>query len=213
MDDGTEMNSSEICLGDVPDSGEASSPWWENSIDCQGVVLDGTGDSEQACVDAGRCQYNSAMSDAGTLVESCLPAPTVVSDWCGEGYTGPMCSNCAEGYARAGITRFEPCLSCADSFPLAGWFICLGISGAILIWLEHSMLGPFHAIRAEDSGRAPLGVALIIGNGEYERWPSLPACHSDGIAMSHALEEMGYTVILVENGTQAELKEAVDRFR
>ena len=77
-----------------------------------------------------------------------------------------------------------------------------------------AFLGPFHALDAlGDNGKAPIGVALVIGNGSYESWPNIDACHFDGVAVAHALEDMGYTVILVEDASKAELKKAIERFR
>lgn len=66
------------------------------------------------------------------------------------------------------------------------------------------------------SGTATFGqesrVALVIGNAQYEYLPSLKNPTNDATAISDVLANLGFTVYLANNTTQAELANSIDFF-
>ena len=54
------------------------------------------------------------------MKEQCVGSDNAsVIQWCAKGYDGPLCSNCADGYARRGLHRSNKCVDCSDAAPTA----------------------------------------------------------------------------------------------
>jgi hypothetical protein len=211
----------EVCPGDEgPNPAEvgpnraAAAPfhWWENEERCDAVLLDGSAAVRSKCLQAGACSYTPAVS--GSTPERCDPLTFTINTWCGEGYMGALCSNCADGYGRTGVDRSMACDSCDNSLPGWFWIFFLIIFAGASFKMEEMCCGRFNPwARPPPSGKAPIGVALVIGNGQYENWPSLDAADNDCEAMAHALEHLGYVVIQINDATKEELLLKMDEFQ
>eukprot|EP01047_Picozoa_sp_COSAG01_P010963 COSAG01_NODE_475_length_16519_cov_168.890621_2_plen_1708_part_00 len=189
--------------------------WWENNEKCGQVFMDGTGQSNMPCLNAGVCTYSPPSPRGATTIrtELCSPVNFALDNWCGEGYSGPLCSNCATGYGREGIDRKDPCISCADTLGAGVWVVILVLVALAVYRTEKVCCGSFNPGEVpEETGEAPLGVALVIGNGSYDLWPSLEAATNDADAFAHAMEVLGYSVIKVKNGTKATITAAIKEF-
>jgi hypothetical protein len=55
-------------------------------------------------------------------------------------------------------------------------------------------------------------VALVIGNGAYEKVPELPNPPRDATDIGHALERLNFKVTLLKNATAQEMRKAVVDF-
>src|SRR4051812_35566686 len=55
-------------------------------------------------------------------------------------------------------------------------------------------------------------VALVIGNGSYEKVPELPNPPRDAADVGRALERLNFKVSLVRNATAQEMRKAVIEF-
>ena len=96
---------------------------------------------------------------------------------CAPGYVDPMCSNCdtsaatsEHGYGRGGINRDLPCTPCSG-YSTWVWY-GIGAVCALLSWfLLYYMIGD--GLTEDDTPpplppkKTPIGVALVIGNEDY----------------------------------------------
>jgi hypothetical protein len=175
------------------------------------------GGSGQANCALGTCTWSPARAAVPLTIQgveaACTAARPPAPTWCAAGYEGPLCSNCADGYARGGIDRWQPCIVCGDAWPLWAWGLIGLATIAGMIQLERMACGMEAGEQDKGNGEAPIGVALVIGNGEYENWPSLDAAHTDGVAMTSMLDKLGYTVILIENGSKEKIIEGIEMFK
>jgi uncharacterized caspase-like protein len=51
-------------------------------------------------------------------------------------------------------------------------------------------------------------VALVIGNGLYQKVPALPNLTSDATDIGHALERLNFKVTQISNASAAEMRKA-----
>ena len=226
-----------ICLGDeggmmekppnttMQKNGVITTVHWENRMLCGQVQLYGTGESQEPCENlrtskslAKQCIYTmptqgNASQGTKSVREACEMTPPVINRWCGTGYTGPLCSNCQEMYARGGIVREVPCTLCGDPWPWYAWALITAVAGVGLVILENAIMNFEKSNDDEDEEeRALLGVALVIGNGQYDHWPSLDAAHTDGAQIAHELQNLGYRTIVVENADKESLEQGLRNF-
>lgn len=190
-------------LGDDVVQGPIAAPTWENLIACASE----TGSPEDKCLKAGRCTYTKAT-------KKCEVASLKVANWCGPGYEGPLCANCAEGFARTGTNRFSECNSCDDTPTATMYWIAIGIAAAAFVFLESKLFGKFESqVEEIETGKAPIGVALVIGNSKYENWPTNRPAKQDSISIEAELKKLGYITFLVNDATKKEMQTAIRRFR
>ena len=62
------------------------------------------------------------------------------------------------------------------------------------------------------NANAEEGVALIIGNNDYESIPSLNNAENDAQDIANKLKELGWKIILEKNATRRNLNKALQRF-
>eukprot|EP01047_Picozoa_sp_COSAG01_P013358 COSAG01_NODE_624_length_14732_cov_58.900772_2_plen_2421_part_00 len=130
--------------------------------------------------------------------------------WCGENYTGALCSNCAIGTSRAGLGRTDPCVPCIEqSMPLQ--MLLVACAFLFVVAAKYFALG-FH-LTPDTSAR--IGVALIVGNGHYSGgvFSSLDAPAADSTAVAQKLDALGYLVIRLTNGSKEDIEEAIETFQ
>ena len=107
--------------------------------------------------------------------ESAEGCPTDSKIWCGLGYTGPLCSNCDDGFGRGGIDRENNCERCGSLVRQFGSFFMF-VAACLLAWMLHFLIGWF-AVTKNDLAltHARLGIALVIVNADYgtNLWPRI----------------------------------------
>jgi len=127
---------------------------------------------------------------------------------------GPLCSNCAVGFARAGTNRFAKCNSCGENWTSATYYFLLAIAVVVLVLLERKLFGTFESrVEEIETDKAPVGVALVIGNSKYENWPINRPAKQDAISVEAELKKLGYITFLVNDATKSEMEAAIKRFR
>ena len=68
------------------------------------------------------------------------------------------------------------------------------LAGFIIVENELMNFEPdFGGEEAEE--QALIGVALVIGNGNYTNWPSPETAHTDATKVCQEMEKLGYRVI------------------
>ena len=146
--------------------------------------------------------------------ESAEGCPTDSKIWCGLGYTGPLCSNCDDGFGRGGIDRENNCERCGSLVRQFGSFFMF-VAACLLAWMLHFLIGWF-AVTKNDLAftHARLGIALVIANADYgtNLWPRIVGADVDGKAIARKLRLYGYDVVYVANGTQGDITRAMERF-
>lgn len=65
---------------------------------------------------------------------------------------------------------------------------------------------------ANSSTNAANRVALVIGNGAYEKVPLLPNPTRDAAAIGDSLSRLGFTVIRLDNGTASAMRKGIVEF-
>jgi hypothetical protein len=146
--------------------------------------------------------------------ESAEGCPTDSKIWCGLGYTGPLCSNCDDGFGRGGIDRENNCERCGSLVRQFGSFFMF-VAACLFAWMLHFLIGWF-AVTKNDLAltHARLGIALVISNADYgtNLWPRVVGADVDAKAIARKLRLYGYDVVYVANGTQDDIKRAMERF-
>jgi hypothetical protein len=130
----------------------------------------------------------------------------LTSSSCGPAYTGALCSNCANSFSRRGLDRTNKCVAC-DELKVEWQVIIVWIVLLFIMAIAHWTLG-FHIVPEKTTH---IGVALVIGNGNYKHgtFSHLDTPFADSVAVARKLEELGYVVIRVSNGTLHEMQEAL----
>ena len=65
---------------------------------------------------------------------------------------------------------------------------------------------------ASSPANAANRVALVIGNGAYEKVPLLPNPTRDAVAIGDSLSRLGFTVTRLDNGTASAMRKSIVEF-
>lgn len=182
---------------------------------------------EQGCpIDLG-CTYNpvvQAVEAVSPVAEKCTdrmpyikPVEGAKVPWCAPGYLGPLCSNCdtegseGSGYSRGGIVRESSCLKCDKDVPMWGYVVVAAVTAAVGFAIEVWLNG---GDDDEEDSRpmANRGVALVVGNGEYQEWPQVDNSEHEARTMATELASFGYRVVYVANAEKKTMRKAVKQF-
>ena len=211
----------ENCTGDTDELAAVCAATFLNN----GTALGSIG--EQGCPIHLGCTYNPIVQAAepmSPVAERCtdrMPRYKAVKDakvpWCKPGYLGPLCSNCdaegseGSGYSRGGIVRESPCIPCDKDVSMLGYVVVAAVTGAIGFAIEVWLAGGDD--EEEDSrAMANRGVALVVGNGEYQEWPKIENSEHEARKMATELASFGYRVVYVANAEKDTMKKAVKQF-
>ena len=173
------------------------------------------------------CTYTAAVQAAEAtsfVAETCTdrmpymkPAEGAKVPWCTPGYLGPLCSNCDSegydnvGYSRGGIIRENPCEPCEKDVSMVGYAIAAAATAVFGFAVEVLLAGG----EDEEEDKRPManrGVALVIGNGEYQNWPPIANSEQEARTMAIELASFGYRVVYVSNAEKKTMRKALKQF-
>lgn len=173
------------------------------------------------------CTYHApvlAVEPVSPVPESCTDRPPLIEiqdrakgPWCKEGYKGPLCSNCdaegwdGTGYSRGGIVRESECVPCDKNVDMYGYVVVGAVTFLVGFAIEVWLAGGDD----EEEDTRPManrGVALVVGNGEYQEWPEIEKSEAEARTMATELASFGYRVVYVSNAEKQTMKKAVKQF-
>ena len=215
----------ESCTGDTAElTAVCNSMFVDRSLN-NGTGLGSIG--QQGCPLGLNCTYTAAVQAAEAtsfVAESCTdrmpyikPNEGAKVPWCAPGYLGPLCSNCDTegfdnvGYSRGGIVRENPCEPCEKDVSMMGYAIAAAVTAIFGFAVDVLLAGG----EDEEEDKRPManrGVALVVGNGEYQNWPPIANSEHEARTMAVELASYGYRVVYVANAEKKIMRKALKQF-